>query len=34
MLFHILKHGKPMFEYEVHKFLFLFWNLEENPKMH
>jgi hypothetical protein len=33
-LFHTLKHGRPMFEYEVHKELFDFLNLEENPKMH
>ncbi len=33
-LFHTLKHGKPMFEYEVHKELFDFLNLEENPKIH
>jgi hypothetical protein len=33
-LFHTLKHGRPMLEYEVHKDLFDFLNLEENPKMH
>jgi len=33
-LFHTLKHGRPMFEYEVHKDLFDFLNFEENPKMH
>ncbi len=33
-LFHTLKHGRPMLEYEVHKDLFDFVNLEENPKMH
>jgi hypothetical protein len=31
-LFHTLKHGRPMLEYEVHKDLFDFLNLEENPK--
>ncbi len=33
-LFHALKHGKPMFHYEVHKNLFDLLNLEENTKMH
>ncbi len=33
-LFHTLKHGKPMLEYEAHKNLFDFLNLEENPKRH
>ncbi len=33
-LFYTLKHGKPMLEYEIHKDLFEFLNLEENPKMH
>ncbi len=33
-LFHPLKHGRPMLEYEAHKELFDFLNLEENPKMH
>jgi hypothetical protein len=33
-LFHILKHGRPMLEYEAHKELFDFLNLEKNPKMH
>jgi hypothetical protein len=33
-LFHILKHGKPMFEYEAHKELFDFLYLEENLKIH
>jgi hypothetical protein len=33
-LFHTLKHGKPTFEYDAHKDLFDFLNLEENPKMH
>ncbi len=33
-LFHHLKHGRPMLEYETHKELFDFLNLEENPKMH
>jgi hypothetical protein len=33
-LFHALKHGSPMLEYEAHKELFDFLNLEENPKMH
>ncbi len=33
-LFHPLKHGRPMLEYEAHKELFDFPNLEENPKMH
>jgi hypothetical protein len=32
-LFHTLKHGRPMLEYEAHKELFDFLNLEENPKM-
>ncbi len=33
-LFHTLKHGMPMFEYEAHKDLFDFMNLENNHKMH
>jgi len=33
-LFHTLKHGRPMLEYEVHKDLFYHLNLEENSKMH
>jgi hypothetical protein len=33
-LFHTLKHGRPMLEYEAHKDLFDFLNFEENPKMH
>jgi hypothetical protein len=33
-LFHTLKHGGPMFEYEAHNDLFDFLNLEKNPKMH
>jgi hypothetical protein len=33
-LFYTLKHGRLMLEYEVHKDLFDFLNLEENPKMH
>lgn len=33
-LFHTLKHGRRMFEYEIHKDLFEFLNLEEDPKMH
>jgi hypothetical protein len=33
-LFHALKHGGPMFEFEVHKDLFDFLSLEENLKMH
>jgi hypothetical protein len=33
-LFHTLKHGQPMLEYNAHKELFDFLNLEENPKMH
>jgi hypothetical protein len=33
-LFHTLKHGKPLLEYEAHENLFDFLNLEENPKMH
>jgi len=33
-LFHTLKHGRPMFEYEAHTDLFDFLNFEENPKMH
>jgi hypothetical protein len=33
-LFHTPKHGQPMFEYKVHKKLFDFLSLEENPKMH
>ncbi len=33
-LFHTFKHGRPMFEYEVHKDLFEFLNFKENPKMH
>jgi hypothetical protein len=33
-LFHTLKHGKPMLEYEAHKDLFDFLNFEESPKMH
>jgi hypothetical protein len=33
-LFYTLKHGRPTLEYEVHKDLFDFLNLEENPKMH
>jgi hypothetical protein len=32
-LFHTLKHGKPMLEYEVHKLLIDFLNVEDNPKM-
>ncbi len=34
IIFHTLKHGKPMLEYETHIELFDFLNLEENPKMH
>ncbi len=34
ILFHLLKHGRPMLEYEAHKELFDFLNLEVNPKMH
>lgn len=33
-LFHTSQHGKPMLEYNVHKKLFDFLNLENNPKMH
>jgi hypothetical protein len=33
-LFHTLKHGRPMLQYEAHKELFDFLNLEKNPKMH
>jgi hypothetical protein len=33
-LFYTLKHGRPMLEYEVHKDLFEFFNLEKNPTMH
>ncbi len=33
-LFHTLKHGRPMLEYEVHKDLFDFLNFDKNPKMH
>jgi hypothetical protein len=33
-LFHTLKHGMLMLEYETHKDLFDFLNLEKNPKMH
>jgi hypothetical protein len=33
-LFYALRHGKLMFEYDIHKDLFDFLNLEENPKMH
>ncbi len=31
---HKLKHGRPMFEYKVHKKLFDFLRFEENSKMH
>jgi hypothetical protein len=34
IIFHILKHGKPMLEYETHMELFDFLNLEEIFKMH
>ncbi len=33
-LFHTLKHGGPMLEYEVHKDLFDHLNLEKNSKMY
>ncbi len=33
-LFHTLKHGKAIFEYEAHKELFDFLKLEENPQIH
>ncbi len=33
-LFHTLKHGMPMLQYDAHNDLFYFMNLEENPKMH
>ncbi len=33
-LFHTLKHGQPMVEYEVHKELFDFLSFEENSKIH
>jgi hypothetical protein len=33
-LFHALKHGRPMLEYEAHEDIFDFLNFEENPKMH
>jgi hypothetical protein len=32
-LFHTLKNGRPMIEYETHKDLFDFLNLEKDPKM-
>jgi len=34
ILFHTLKHGKPVLEYETHMELFDFLNLEEIFKMH
>jgi hypothetical protein len=34
ILFHTLKHGRPMLEYEAHKDLFDHLNLEENSKMY
>jgi hypothetical protein len=33
-LFHTLKHGMLMFEYEIHKDLFDFLNFEKSPKIH
>jgi len=33
-LFHTLKHGRPLLEYEAHKDFFDFLNFEANPKMH
>ncbi len=33
-LFYTLKHGRPTLEYDIHKDLFDFLNLDENPKMH
>jgi hypothetical protein len=33
-LFHALKHGRPMLEYEAREDIFDFLNFEENPKMH
>jgi len=32
-LFHTLKHGRPTYEYEVHKDLFDFLNFENSPKI-
>jgi len=33
-LFHTLKHGRPMVEYEAHKELFDFLSFEKNSKIH